>query len=366
MSGVNLVLFGGFEVLLPSGRHVKLAARKAQALLAYCALRPGSHLRQTLATLLWGESSDDRARNSLRQTLFVLRAGLGERTSEFLRIEADTIATNPAAFDLDVRAFERLAAEGTVQALEQAAALYRGDLLEGLIVEAEVFEQWLMQERERLRDLAIEVLARLFRHHSSNAAPDSAIQTARRLLTLDPLQETVHRALMRLLARSGRREAALQQYDVCAALLKRELRLDPDIETTKLRDDIAGGLLPGSVDPLRLVAQGAPNGARGESAVASAVVHRGSARQRANGLLDFTRCERLILEAQEKRARAVAIRNEALERRARLRLTVRECLENVATYRALTAMHITKFPRALTAMHIAKFPGVPSPPDRLT
>src|SRR5215467_6054070 len=307
MSEVSLILFGGFEALLPSGQRVRLAARKAQALLAYCALRPGSHLRQALATLLWGESSDDRARNSLRQTLFVMRAGLGEHTADLLRIEADTIATNPLALDVDVRAFERLAAEGTVQALEQAAALYRGDLLEGLIVEAEVFEQWLMQERERLRDIAIEVLAKLFRHHSLNGTPESAMQTARRLLALDPLQETVHRAVMRLLAQSGRREAALQQYEVCATVLKRELRLDPDVETTKLRDDIAGGHLPGSIDPLRLVARGESGEVRG-SAPATRAGRGGSAHHRARALLDFTRYEQLILEAQEKRARSLQIR----------------------------------------------------------
>jgi PAS domain S-box-containing protein len=49
---------------------------------------------------------------------------------------------------------------------------------------------------------------------------------------------------MRLLAQSGRRESALQQYELCASLLKRELRLDPDAETLKLRDEIVNGYPP--------------------------------------------------------------------------------------------------------------------------
>ena len=61
-------------------------------------------------------------------------------------------------------AFERLAREGTPEALRQIAELYRGDLLEGLGVTRAPFEEWLVGERERLRELALEALARLLAH----------------------------------------------------------------------------------------------------------------------------------------------------------------------------------------------------------
>jgi len=250
MADLRLILLGGFEATLPSGRRVPLPSKKAQALIAYCALRPGCHSRETLATLLWGNTDDDRARNSLRQTLFVLRTALPGTLSGVLRIDADSIGVDPAATDVDVPAFERLAAEETPHALERAAALYRGDLLEGFDVKEEAFEQWLIQERERLRDLAIEVLARLFRQQCADAGGEPAIRTARRLLALDPLQEIAHRALMRLLAQTGRREAALRQYEVCADLLRCELRLEPEPETEQLHQEILRGAVPALAPPL--------------------------------------------------------------------------------------------------------------------
>src|SRR5262245_48107865 len=88
MTSVNLRLFGGFEAVSSSGTSLALPTKKAKALLAYCALRPGQpHQRDMLATLFWGETDDARARNSLRQTLFILRAALGEEWAATLRIE---------------------------------------------------------------------------------------------------------------------------------------------------------------------------------------------------------------------------------------------------------------------------------------
>jgi hypothetical protein len=59
-----------------------------------------------------------------------------------------------------------------------------------------------------------------------------------RLLGLDPLQEAVHRTLMRLYARQGRRGAALKQYQVCVGVLQRELGTTPEAETRKLYQEL--------------------------------------------------------------------------------------------------------------------------------
>ena len=134
--------------------------------------------------------------------------------------------------------FERRIAEGTPQALEQAAELYRGDLLLGFTLNEPLFEEWLVAERERLREMALEALARLLAHQSKAAGTERAIQTAVRLLGLDPLQEAVHRTLMRLYARQGRRGAALKQYQVCVGVLRRELGTEPEAETRQLYQEL--------------------------------------------------------------------------------------------------------------------------------
>ena len=113
------------------------------------------------------------------------------------------------------------------RALAAAVALYEGDLLEGLTVQEPPFEDWLLRERERLREGALEALGRLLAHQRAAGSTEAAVQTALRLLALDPLQEPVHRALMRLYAETGRRGAALRQYQLCVATLQRELRASP-------------------------------------------------------------------------------------------------------------------------------------------
>jgi len=239
MVGLRVMLLGGFEARLASGATLSLPTKKAQALLAYLGIRPGQSCpRDKLAALLWGEKSDGQARGGLRHALVALRRALASATPASLRIEGRTLALNPVGVEVDVAAFERLVAEGTPQALEHAAELYRGDLLFGFTVNEPLFEEWLVSERERLRETALEALARLLAHQTKAAGTERAIQTAVRLLGLDPLQEAVHRTLMRLYARQGRRGAALKQYQVCVGVLQRELGTEPEAETKKLYQEL--------------------------------------------------------------------------------------------------------------------------------
>ncbi len=117
---------------------------------------------------------------------------------------------------------------GTPEALEAAVALYQGPLLDGVQVAAPSFEEWLESERARLAELALEALRRLVDRHVKAGRADAAIQTAARLLALDPLQEEIHRTLMRLHARQGRRAAALRQYQTCVGVLQKELGVEPE------------------------------------------------------------------------------------------------------------------------------------------
>jgi len=247
---LHLNLLGGFEVRPGAGPAVVLARKKAQALLAYLAIEPGeAHLRDKLAALLWGDSSDRAARHSLRQTLFALKQAMARNGGDVLRIDSETVALNRASVRVDVTALRQLVAKGTPQALAQAAALYKGDFLDGLSVQEPHFEEWLMTERERLREVALEALAKLLAHQTEIAAVQQAIQTAGRLLGLDPLQEVVHRALMRLYARQGRRGAALRQYQICVAVLQRELGVEPEAPTKRLYQEILQTQLVPSVVP---------------------------------------------------------------------------------------------------------------------
>ncbi len=238
MGLLNLALFGGFQGRLGGAAPLTLPTRKTRALLAFLALPPGrSHSREKLASLLWGGMREPQARQGLRQSLFTLRKAVGVEPPALL-IDGETVALNPTAVDVDVAEFERLVAEGTPAALDRAAALYRGELLEGLALQEAPFEEWLRAERERLRELALEALAKLLHHQRTTGATGAALQTALRLLALDPLQEPVHRAVMRLYVQMGRRASALRQYQICIGVLLRELSVEPETTTKQLYQEI--------------------------------------------------------------------------------------------------------------------------------
>jgi TolB-like protein/Flp pilus assembly protein TadD len=159
---------------------------------------------------------------------------------------------------VDVHRFERLAGQGSVAELEEAASLFRGELLDGFDLDSEVtagFDEWLTAERARLRDVAVGALARLADHHARAGRMSAAAETAQSVLRLDPVHEGGHRILMTVYAQSGRRTAALQQFKVLSERLRDELQTEPEPETHRLHEAI------------RRAAESAPAAIGNESAV---------------------------------------------------------------------------------------------------
>lgn len=240
MQHLNIRVLGSFGAAR-GGADIAVPGRKTQALLAYLALNPDSqHTRDKLATLLWSDRGDEQARHSLRQSVLSLRRALGEDgdVARILVAEGDVLALDRETVSVDAREFERLAGGAARAELEQAAALYRGALLDGLDVRSDGFEEWLALERARLGDLACDVLARLAAIQAEAGEPEIAIETAKRLIALDPLREEGHRLLMRLYDESGRRMLALRQYQSCADLMRRDLDAEPGADTKRLYDAI--------------------------------------------------------------------------------------------------------------------------------
>jgi DNA-binding SARP family transcriptional activator len=235
---LSLELLGGFRCRLASGRPVRIARRKARALLTYLALNaPDAPSREHLAALLWPEAAGEQARQNLRQTLLVLRRSLGRSAAAVLVVAPETVAVRREALRTDVARFERLVADGTVAALQAASALWHGELVADLDV-SEPFAAWLRAERERLRALAIEELMKLLLAETRMSRFDAAAGTARRLLAIEPTNEAAHRALMRAFARQGRLGAASRQYRLCATTLQRELGVEPDVDTRTLHEQL--------------------------------------------------------------------------------------------------------------------------------
>jgi len=239
MKSLRLALLGGFRARDATGRRVDIAGSKATLLLAYLALRPGEVLsRERLMALLWSERAESQARGSLRQAIWALRRELGRLDPCPLVVDDGGLSLDPKAVESDVDSLQRLVAEGSTNALYAAVALYRGPLLEGVRIGDPAFQEFVRNEQERTHDLVVDAYTRLLGDRSGDSSDQSRMETAKRLLELDPLQEAAHRALMRHYAQKGQASLAIKQYQTCAELLRNELQIEPSPETQALIDEI--------------------------------------------------------------------------------------------------------------------------------
>lgn len=204
-------------------------AQKNRGLLAWLAC----HLEQPqprdrLAGLLWPDHPTDKARTSLRQAVAGLRKVLPE---DVLRSAGDDLFLDAAAVQCDIEAFRRWRSVGELAERRTALDYYQGDLMDGFNARSDVFDEWLVLERESLRREALTGFDRLLAQEMEQGNLDNAVSAAARLLALDPLQEAVHRTLMALYVQQGQLGSARRQFALCRDALERELGIAPAPET---------------------------------------------------------------------------------------------------------------------------------------
>jgi DNA-binding SARP family transcriptional activator/TolB-like protein/Tfp pilus assembly protein PilF len=228
---------------------LRLSTRKAGALLAYLAMRPEQTAsREELATLLWGSCSDQQARQSLRQALASLRKDL--RQPGYLIADTELVRLQPGLWSVDAHELEQLSKSTDPQELMRAARLLDGDLLSGLSLEEEGFEDWVRDQRRRMQLAAARLCETFAARPELVADGEEAIGAAERLLALDPLNEGWQRVALTLYARYRGKSEALAQATTFAALLKRELGVAPDESTRELVARIRNGeLSPAAAGP---------------------------------------------------------------------------------------------------------------------
>lgn len=232
---LQVTTLGHFHVGNGVGDNLRFPTAKTKALFAYLVLEPQlTQSREKLSDLLWSDVGEERARANLRQTLTRIRQALPISDKNLLITEQGIVSLSAGSIATDADDFERLIAEGTITSLERAAALYRGELLDGMLVSAEPFEDWLRTKRQAYRERAIACFQRLLEHYSSFGASTRGIEICNRLLELDPFREDIHRLLMNFYADQERRGAALAQFEECRRLLREELGVEPEAETLEI------------------------------------------------------------------------------------------------------------------------------------
>jgi predicted ATPase/DNA-binding SARP family transcriptional activator len=257
LSELNLSFLGSPHIARSQTGNITFPKRKALALLAYLVIESEhSHSRESLLGLFWPELPTAAAQNNLRVVLSQLRKGMGEESDDsqpYLIGKRFDLGFNPHSdYTLDVTLFLDLVAatrahqhsnrpdcSECAERLAQAIELVRGEFLEGFSLgDAPAFDEWLFVQRERLHLQITAALEELGTFHERAGNSADAETYVRRLLEFDPLRESAHCQLMRLLADAGQRSAALNQYETCRRLLANELGVAPAPETVLLAEQI--------------------------------------------------------------------------------------------------------------------------------
>jgi DNA-binding SARP family transcriptional activator/predicted ATPase len=233
MPTLHIRLLGDFSLLYNDQQVTSLNTTRLQSLLAYLVLhRDVPQQRQHLAFLFWPDTTEAQARNNLRQLLHQLRQAFPP-VEHFLSTDTHMLHWHSISpFHLDVAEFEQAltladaATRGNDQralqaALEQADGVYRGELLPGC------YDEWILPERERLRQRHLQALEQLLRLFEVQGDTVTAIRYAQRLLGLDPFSEDLYRHLMSLFTQNNDRASALHVYHTCVTTLQREMGVDP-------------------------------------------------------------------------------------------------------------------------------------------
>jgi predicted ATPase/DNA-binding SARP family transcriptional activator len=280
---LRLSLLGKLHLTSGGQPLTGFVSTKAQALLCFLAVTNRPHDRQTLAALFWGDMPDTEARTSLRTVLTNLR----KLVPDHLLIDRDSVAFNPnAPYWLDLEHFQAsLAAAGlsesspspnyqlpitnyqllitnpqspipnpqspnlsspsSIPPLRQAIELYRGDFLEGFNVrDADDFEAWKLNQRDRLHHLAVQALLAFVYELTRQDDFTAALDYTSRLLTLEPWREEAHRLMIFILTKTGQHGAALAQFETCRHLLAEELGVEPAPETQALYERLRAAEAP--------------------------------------------------------------------------------------------------------------------------
>ena len=221
MMGIELRFLGDFVVLRDGEPLALPPSKKTRALLAYLSLEGRRFRREQLCELLW-EIPDD-PRGSLRWSLSKLRRLIDDEDCRRIVADRTFVGVDTNDLSIDVTELRTLAgnglAEAPVEALEDAAARFRGNFLEGMeFSDFHDFHTWCVAERERsIRDRTA-LLGELVRRLEET--PERALAHARTLVGLSPYDEASRSTLIRLLNAAGGTGEADEQYQLGLRMLK--------------------------------------------------------------------------------------------------------------------------------------------------
>lgn len=201
-------------------RPVELA-RMSQRLVALLALRRRPLARQTLVGYLWPEVPEAKAAAKIRTAVWQTR-----RECEALVVSDRGRLGLGTSVAVDVRMVEEIAQEGQVTSLCKRSLRDRIDVLRGDLLPT-WSEEWVMIERERVRELRLRVLEGIARTHSAAGDYVVAVEAAQAAVSIEPFRDTAQRTLIEVYLLEGNYFEARRQYVRYCEELREEIGVVP-------------------------------------------------------------------------------------------------------------------------------------------
>jgi DNA-binding SARP family transcriptional activator len=222
-----LRLFDGFR--LEYGSKIITVSSNGQRLLAFLALR-GDTTRADSAGTLWPDVTDAHANGSLRTTIWRLhRSGLHlvERRAQALKL-APLVRVDVRAFIEATSGIEQLAQSDD----DHTQALIGGELLPGW------YDDWVLFERERLRQIRLHALEALAAHLTARRKYARALEAALQCVHLEPLRESAHREVLAIHLAEQNIAEALRHYELFRQLMREEMGIEPSAQLQEMLPQI--------------------------------------------------------------------------------------------------------------------------------
>jgi DNA-binding SARP family transcriptional activator len=245
--GIDMVFelqtFGGLRFFDDAGRELRLATQRERALLLFVALHRGAFVhRESLCAALWPDASEASGRANLRKTLWRLRsarAGAGDPGP--LIVSDYQIGLDPAQLRVDlwdfVDAWARLQSKSDADLDEGAGAeLTRAIGLNKGLFGLGIYDDWLVAEQRLLAETRIQAMDRMAQFYRKRGDLNQSIGWAQRALSLDPLREHLHAAIIECRYSMGDRALAIRQFHECSEVLRREVGVAPSAQVRALYD----------------------------------------------------------------------------------------------------------------------------------
>lgn len=201
---------------------------------------PRGARRDEIIDTFWPEAEPTKASQSLKVALHRLRRAFCQT-----RHEAGWYSLAlPDGYVYDAGRLEALAgalddgeplSTARAAALQQAASLYQGDYL------PEYYSDWVAAERERLKQLYLRILLTLGPYYERAGDLMAAIDVYQKCLNEDEYQEAAHQGMMRSYMALGNRHRAIQHFREMVQVLRRDLGIEPAVETQRLYQQITQG-----------------------------------------------------------------------------------------------------------------------------